>query len=307
MSRIIKNDTRNEWLSERKKGLGGTDIAAVCGVNPYRTPYDVWLDKTNNAPKFEGNKFTKRGEYMEDAVANYFEDVTECRIIKASETNELYIHDDFDFLLGSPDRRYITKENNKGILECKTTMSKFTDLPDSWFIQTQWYMGHAGYNEGCIAWAELGFSSEFRHVFIKFDKEFYDKLVKIGVDFWNNHVLTGKEPEPINSEDVEKMFPYAIEGESIEAQSEMLQIISELKQYKSEKKKIDTEIEKREEMLKLAMKSAELIKSNGIILATWKASKSSLKFDSKRFEAENSEIFMAYQIEVPGTRRFLLK
>ena len=38
---------RNEWLNLRKTGLGGSDAGAVCGLNPYSSPLQVFYDKTS--------------------------------------------------------------------------------------------------------------------------------------------------------------------------------------------------------------------------------------------------------------------
>ena len=36
----------DEWLDARRNGIGGSDVAAVLGANPWRTPLEVWLSKT---------------------------------------------------------------------------------------------------------------------------------------------------------------------------------------------------------------------------------------------------------------------
>ena len=40
--------SREEWLKERKKSLGGSDMGAVLGLNKYRSPYTVWAEKTGS-------------------------------------------------------------------------------------------------------------------------------------------------------------------------------------------------------------------------------------------------------------------
>ena len=39
--------TREEWLSARRTGIGGSDIAAILGLSPWRTPLDVYRDKVD--------------------------------------------------------------------------------------------------------------------------------------------------------------------------------------------------------------------------------------------------------------------
>jgi len=47
--------SRMEWLKLRKKGIGGSDAAAVCGLNPYSSPMKVFIDKTNEDVVEEDN------------------------------------------------------------------------------------------------------------------------------------------------------------------------------------------------------------------------------------------------------------
>jgi predicted phage-related endonuclease len=37
---------REEWLVLRRKGIGGSDVSAILGINPWKTAMDVWLEKT---------------------------------------------------------------------------------------------------------------------------------------------------------------------------------------------------------------------------------------------------------------------
>ena len=41
----VSNLSRAEWLEERRKGIGGSDAAAVAGLNPWRSAAAVYLDK----------------------------------------------------------------------------------------------------------------------------------------------------------------------------------------------------------------------------------------------------------------------
>ena len=37
---------RDKWLELRRQGIGGSDAAAIMGLNPWKTPMDIWLEKT---------------------------------------------------------------------------------------------------------------------------------------------------------------------------------------------------------------------------------------------------------------------
>lgn len=58
---------------DRRATLGASEAPAVLGVDPYRTPHDVYLVKTGQVPDFEGNAATKRGIVLEPALLDYFE------------------------------------------------------------------------------------------------------------------------------------------------------------------------------------------------------------------------------------------
>ena len=67
-------DTKNlTWDQKRQGGIGGSDIGAICGVNSYKTAYDVYLDKTVGT-SFKGNNITYFGHIMESHIADMFED-----------------------------------------------------------------------------------------------------------------------------------------------------------------------------------------------------------------------------------------
>ena len=58
-------DTKNlTWDQKRQCGIGGSDIGAICGVNSYKTAYDVYLDKTVGQ-SFHGNNITWFGSVFE--------------------------------------------------------------------------------------------------------------------------------------------------------------------------------------------------------------------------------------------------
>ena len=41
--------SRDEWLKERTKGIGGSDVATILGLNPYKTPLQLWEEKGSSS------------------------------------------------------------------------------------------------------------------------------------------------------------------------------------------------------------------------------------------------------------------
>ena len=46
--------TEDEWLAWRRKGVGGSDVAAALGLSPYRTARELYYDKIGVVPAVEG-------------------------------------------------------------------------------------------------------------------------------------------------------------------------------------------------------------------------------------------------------------
>lgn len=56
---------RNEWLNLRKTGLGGSDAGAVCGLNPYSSPLQVFYDKTSEEVQDKDSESMRQGRDLE--------------------------------------------------------------------------------------------------------------------------------------------------------------------------------------------------------------------------------------------------
>jgi putative phage-type endonuclease len=297
---------KDEIIQLRKKGIGGSEVASILGLDEYGSPYKVWLAKTGRSDVHIDNKYIMAGNILEGAVAEYFQQVTGNTIIKASAEQKTYFHPKYPFALGTPDRRYIAKNQpGKGILECKTTQMTFDDVPMKWFTQLQWYLGVIGAQHGAVAWLQRGVDFNYKEYL--FDQDYFDFMIIEVEKFWNENVLKDVEPDPINVEDIEKMFKKHTEGEIIQATPELIFAHSSLANIKEALSGIVEQKEKLEEEIKMVMRGAEAIMNGAKYLFTWKASKDSKKFDADSFKTDNPELYEKYLKDVPGSRRFLQK
>ena len=123
---IIRPNSHQEWLDQRKLGIGSSEVGTILGVNPYETPYQLWRRKLGIDPPVQENDAMRWGHYLEDAIAKAFEDTTGKTIIKASAGDWLAVDKKRDYLRVSPDRTYWLGDSRsnsaKGIVECKTTL-----------------------------------------------------------------------------------------------------------------------------------------------------------------------------------------
>ena len=72
LGRITKIPTagmsRADWLEERRKSLGGSDVGAILGLNRWRSPYSVWADKRGLLPDEPDNEAMRTGRDLEPYV-----------------------------------------------------------------------------------------------------------------------------------------------------------------------------------------------------------------------------------------------
>lgn len=309
---IIRPSTREEWLDVRKSGIGSSEVATIVGLNPWETPYQLWRRKLGiDAPK-EENFAMKAGHYLEDAVSRFWADETGREIIKRSAGDWIIRDNDRPYLQVSPDRTYwLTGEkrndNNKGILECKTTQMAIDpdDLPKHWFCQVQYQLGVAGLEHGSLAWLCSG--REFGYKDIDIVPDFYGWLVEEVERFWKDNILGRQEPSEVSVKDVLLKYNRHADGKIVEVGADIFDACSELREIKKQIKGLETTQVELEERIKLAFGDAEGISFDGQTLATWKAPKPSQKFDDKAFQSDDQETYSKYVKMQQGARRFLLK
>ncbi len=53
--------TREEWLKDRNKGIGGSDAGSVLGLNPWKSAYTLWCEKTGKITNNEDNEAMRQG------------------------------------------------------------------------------------------------------------------------------------------------------------------------------------------------------------------------------------------------------
>ena len=183
-----------EWLKYRKRGIGGSDAGAVCGLNPYRTAMQVYQDKITEDTEDLDNEAMRQGREFEDYVARRFMEATGKKVRRA---NAMFYDEKHPFMLADVDRMVV---NENAGLECKTASpymaEKWADgkIPLSYQIQCLHYMSVCKADAWYIA--VLIYGREFKYYKIERDEEMLADLIQIEKDFWENHVLKKVLPKP---------------------------------------------------------------------------------------------------------------
>jgi len=133
-----------------------------------------------------------------------------------------------------------------------------------------------------------------------------EQLIKDMARFWGA-VATKQPLDPETTEQTKLIYSVSAPT-SITAPAQIEQAAQALKYVKDQIK----QLEEKKEQLEVAVQSfmgvnSELVALDGTVVATWKSSKGSMRFDSKLFESSMPDIYKQYVREVPGSRRFLVK
>lgn len=310
--KMIRFRDRDEWLAFRSGGIGASEVGTILGLNHFETPYQLWLRKTGQTPPQPSNTAMELGHRLEDGVAQYWAGQTGYSIIKRSAVDFMFVDADRPYFRASPDRLYwlsdtSRSEEDKGVLEVKTTQLTIDpdDLPKPWYVQLQWNMGVSRYRTGHLAWLSRG--RDFGTREIEFQPDFMGWLEEEVERFWLDNVKGGREPDPVTSEDVLIKYPGENPGKTVEVGDNILDACVELRGVKERLAELDRRKKELEERIKLGFGDAEAISYGGDILATWKCSRPSGRFDAKAFAADNPELARRYTEVQKGTRRFLLR
>lgn len=314
---IIRPSSHDEWLSQRGLGIGSSEVGTILGVNPWETPYQLWRRKKGLTPPVEENEAMRAGHILEGAVATYFEQESGRQVIKSSEGDWLAVDKDKPYLRVSPDRTYWLEgkhsNDNKGILECKTTQMKIegNDIPQHWFCQLMYQLGVMGYRQGSLAWLIRG--RQFGYVDIAFDEDFYGYMVENLEKFWVDSILGNQEPPVSTIDDVMVKFPRSTKDKYVEVTEELMDDLNILKSIKPQLDELTRQKKEIEDRIKTFMSDADTLcmagskETSPMILATWKSSKDGTKFNESLFAKEQPELYKQYTMSTPGTRRLLLK
>lgn len=193
--RKITYADRDEWLKLRKGYIGGSDAAAVVGLNPYVSPYSLWAEKTGRVPGFEGNLTTEVGAYLEDFVAKKFEQETGKKVRRQTA---MMVNDEYPWACADVDRVIVGED---ALLEIKTTTSldkikklRHGEYPEQFYGQMTHYLAVTGKRKAYLA--VLINNREFKWFELERDEEEITALMGMEKAFWEL-VKSDTPPTPI--------------------------------------------------------------------------------------------------------------
>lgn len=305
----------DEWLAERRNGLGGSDIAAAVGIDRYNSPYSLWLLKTgrridNPSPEQQERMYT--GQLLEPVLRDEFARRHPEYVITRGEgtyaiPGQEWRRCNVDGLVWTPEGELA------GVLECKTGNHRQLDawagdeIPLSYTVQGQWSAAVVGAPR--IFYIALIDTNTWIEKAIDRDDELVADLVELGAEFWR-HVETDTEP-PIDGHTATAdalMTRPAEPGKTVELDPEFekdfrrrAEIQDQINALNEEKREIDNRI-------RAALGDAELGKLNGRKVATFKAPSAPTRkvADWKAFKKQHPRIYKRWVTEIPAARRLAI-
>jgi len=299
----------SKQLEDRMKGIGGSDVAAIFGLSPYKTAFDLYLEKITDSIKvtdeYELNSQTMWGTLLEPVIRDFFERSEKKKVETPTDT---IFSERYPWMLANIDGWI---EDEKAVLEIKTAAHNYKDwgventdnIPTAYLLQCAHY---AIVTNASLVYIYASINGNWPKVYIyKRNEELEENLIRMESKFWHQHVLKKCPPPPVEFSDFNHI--YLSTGEKcLTADDNLKEIIHNLHDVKSSIK----EMRGREEKLKMKLghrmkENTILLNEDGEIQATWKLTKTN-RFSIDRFKKEEPELYKEYLRETTY-RRLIIK
>ncbi len=286
-----------EWLAQRTKGVGGSDVAAIMGLSPWKTPAQVWLEKTGRAhpEDLSGKPYVEFGNIMEPIVGKWYADKHPKRTVR--RVNAICRSIKRPWALASLD--YEVKDGKEwGVLEIKTARNS-KDWQDGvpLYYQTQiiHYMTVTGRKFADVA-VFFRDSCEFAEYRVPFDA---DDAAAISDDvdtFWHEFVEEDVMPRIVGTAgEVSGLTEWHGSPDGQYSQTHDSAAIEAIDAYQ------DAALRERDAKADKLAASAKLMTiigdAKGLITdvakVTWVRS-TSQQFDAKRFANDHPDLYSQY-------------
>jgi putative phage-type endonuclease len=300
--------TEQDWQDYRRtqKGLGGSDCAIILGLSKWKSPFTLWLEKTEQIepPEFN-NEYVEWGNLLEPVIRDKFKKATG---LKVFQNNFVLQHDEFDFMIANIDGEVI-ENGERGLLEVKTTSERNKGEweegpPNHYHLQIQHYLAVLGYNFAYVACLIGG--NHFVYFRIERDDYVIDKIISAEKEFWR--MVQEKIPPEItgqtsDSNYLAESYPEAI-NEEMYLRADLEAYIQKYTDLQKEIKALQEEADYIKNRIKLEAKEYKILKGESFKITMPTVKK--VSFDSKAFSADYPDLFEKYKIKESSYRSFIV-
>lgn len=246
-----------KWLETRNAGIGGSDASVIMGLNPYKSPYQLWLEKTGQAeaPDLSHVQAVYWGSKNEANVADWFQETTGKKARKLGTLRSR----SHPFMLANVDRAVMGEEAGLEIKTAGVSQAKKwrgDEIPDAYYCQCLHYLAVTGAARWYIAVLIGG--NEALYKVVERNEDDIKALIEAEADFW--HLVKTKTPPPVDgSPSCAAALSERYNGgaPSILLPSDSDEIIESLENYRAIMDALKNQITEKENRLKALLGNAE--------------------------------------------------
>lgn len=261
-SGFIRARDREEWLVNRTKGIGASEVASILGVDKFRSAFQVWAEKTGNAPPedLSGNEAVEFGCRLERPIAEAYAARTG-RTVEMWPQFQIAVHAYYPWLRCTPDATQLCESLGPGLVQIKTThafnAAEWEDGPPlAYQVQVQAEMAVMN-SKFCTLVCLVGGQKLRYHDVMRNDK-FIESMIATLADFWA--AVLSKEPVAVDgsvatTKVLSRLYP-ADNDELVQLSIDAMKWTAEIEDAKATIKEAQARKTLFENMLKAEMKDA---------------------------------------------------
>lgn len=190
--------TTNDWLAWRNAGLGGTDVAAIVGLSPWRTPLDVWREKVGlSMPEHKETPAMRAGKTLEPLIIDLWAERSGGEITHRQVTLELA---EWPIARGTIDAIARAGDTDL-VVEAKLSRSSaWADgVPAHYAAQVHWYLMLTRLERADVAVMLDGMDLSVFTIWA--DRDLHRDLLARAQEWWARHVEGRTPPDAVTLAD----------------------------------------------------------------------------------------------------------
>lgn len=258
-------------IADRRNQLGASDIAVLAGVSPYKSPFELYLEKIGELdPQARTSDADRdrqeRGHRLEDVALDWD---AEIRGLSIERIRRDVRHPRLPFIVVHPDGRVKPWRQTKRLLEAKTSARRWDGIPQHVEAQVQAQMAATGAD--VVDVVVLGFDGPPEAHEVPRNPELIAALEDLATSFWDR--VQRRDPPPIDgsraaSHYLDRLFR---DGPEVQADADQARVLARLLEIRADVKRLEAEDDELVNLLKFSLAGAPRMFAPGVGKVLWTA------------------------------------
>lgn len=294
------DEVNAQWLAARMQGVGGSDVAAIMGLSPWRSPYQVWADKVLGITQDISDKpAVMWGNILEPVVGEHYKSLHPDHRVRrvngiAHSIERPWAQASIDYEVNVPGRGW-------GVLEIKTAGLRSAPhwedgVPIFYQTQVAHYLSVTGRQFAVVAVLIGG--QDYREYVIEHDEDDIAAVDAAVDDFWHRNVEGGVEPTPVAGDGAAVFMAHRRPEEGLREMPDTPALVSRWLFAKGRLDAAKRDVDELASQLKAQIGDAKGWQTPEGRLQWVRTTRSRL--DSKRLREEEPEVYEEYTVSAPA-------